>query len=72
MFVLKEQVDREKMMREGTRQIKESLARLVSGLLHRCREQVYICLSELGESGFEQRGELLRAIQKVLTTNSGE
>lgn len=47
---------------------KESLARLVSGLLHRCRERVFICLSELGESGFEQRGELLRAFQKVLTS----
>jgi len=46
---------------------KEALARLVSGLLHRCRENVYICLSELGESGFEQRGDLLRAFQKVLT-----
>jgi len=45
---------------------KESLARLVSGLLHRCREHIYICLSELGESGFEQRGDLLRAFQKVL------
>jgi hypothetical protein len=45
---------------------KEALARLVSGLLHRCRERVYLCLSELGESGFEQRGELLRAFQKVL------
>ena len=45
---------------------RESLARLVSGLLHRCRERVYICLSELGESGFEQRGELLRAFQKVI------
>jgi len=45
---------------------KESLARLVSGLLHRCRERIYICFSELGESGFEQRGELLRAFQKVL------
>ncbi|HSM72518.1 MAG TPA: UvrD-helicase domain-containing protein [Anaerolineales bacterium] len=45
----------------------ESLARLTSGLLHRCREQIYICLSELGESGFEQRGDLLRAFQKVLT-----
>ena len=46
---------------------KEALARLVSGLLHRCRERVYVCLSELGESGFEQRGELLRAFQKVLS-----
>jgi hypothetical protein len=45
---------------------RESLARLVTGLLHRCRERVYICLSELGESGFEQRGELLRAFQNVL------
>jgi hypothetical protein len=45
---------------------KEALARLVSGLLHRCRERIYLCLSELGESGFEQRGELLRAFQKVL------
>ena len=44
----------------------EALARLTSGLLHRCREHIYICLSELGESGFEQRGELLRAFQKVL------
>jgi len=49
---------------------KESLARLVSGLLHRCRERVYLGLSELGESGFEQRGELLRAFQKVLQTNN--
>ncbi|PWB75266.1 MAG: hypothetical protein C3F07_05915 [Anaerolineales bacterium] len=51
---------------------RESLARLASGLLHRCRERVYICLSELGESGFEQRGELLRAFQKVLTSGSTE
>jgi hypothetical protein len=51
---------------------KDSLARLVSGLLHRCRERVYLCLSELGESGFEQRGELLRAFQKVLNSMSTE
>ena len=44
----------------------EALVRLTSGLLHRCKEHVYICLSELGESGFEQRGDLLRAFQKVL------
>lgn len=45
---------------------RQSLARLVSGLLHRCRSRVCIALAELGESGFEQRGELLRAFQKVL------
>jgi hypothetical protein len=44
----------------------QALARLVSGLLHRCRERVYIGLSELGEAGFEQRGELLSAFQRVL------
>jgi len=45
---------------------KEAMARLVSGLLHRCRERVYLGIAELGESGFEGRGELLRAFQKVL------
>jgi superfamily I DNA/RNA helicase len=43
-----------------------AMARVVSGLLHRCRKRVYLCLSELGESGFEQRGDLLRAFQRVL------
>jgi hypothetical protein len=43
-----------------------AMARVVSGLLHRCRERVYLCLAELGESGFEQRGDLLRAFQRVL------
>jgi len=45
---------------------RESLARLTSGLLRRCRERVYLGMSELGESGFEQRGDLLKAFQKVL------
>jgi hypothetical protein len=45
---------------------REAMARLVSGLLRRCRERVYLGIAELGESGFEQRGELLRAFQKVL------
>jgi hypothetical protein len=45
---------------------RETLARLVSGLLRRCRGRIYLGLSELGESGFEQRGELLMAFQKIL------
>jgi len=45
---------------------KEAMARLISGLLRRCRERIYLGIAELGESGFEQRGELLRAFQKVL------
>jgi hypothetical protein len=43
---------------------------VISGLLHRCKERIYICLSELGEGGFEQRGELLRAFQKVLANSA--
>ena len=49
-----------------------AMARVVSGLLHRCRERVYLCLAELGESGFEQRGDLLRAFQRVMNWESTE
>jgi hypothetical protein len=48
----------------------EAMARLISGLLLRCRERIYLGISELGESGFEQRGELLRAFQKVMQNNT--
>jgi hypothetical protein len=49
-----------------------AMARVVSGLLHRCRARVYLCLAELGESGFEQRGDLLRAFQRVMNWESAE
>ncbi|MCE7906510.1 MAG: hypothetical protein DYG87_12040 [Anaerolineae bacterium CFX3] len=48
----------------------ESLARLVRGLLSRCREKIYLAIPELGETGFEQRGTLLRAFQRVLQENN--
>jgi superfamily I DNA/RNA helicase len=51
---------------DEVRASRETMARLTSGLLHRCRQRVYLGLAELGESGFEQRGELIRAFQKVL------
>ena len=44
----------------------EALARLVGGLLARCREKIFPALSDLGAAGFEQRGALLRVFQKVL------
>ena len=47
----------------------EAMARLISGLLLRCRERVYLGISELGESGFEERGELLRAFQRVISSS---
>ncbi len=40
----------------------QTLERLIVGLLRRCRNRVYIGLSELGESGYESRGPLLKAI----------
>ncbi len=48
----------------------ESLARLVRGLLSRCREKIYLAIPELGETGFEQRGTMLRAFQRVLQDDS--
>jgi hypothetical protein len=47
-----------------------TLARLATGLIRRCKEKIYICFSELGESGYEQRGILLRAFNQVLTQDN--
>lgn len=44
----------------------DRLYRLILGLLRRCRRQVYLGLSELGEQGYEQRGPLLWAFNQVL------
>ncbi|HBG75303.1 MAG: hypothetical protein A2X25_12360 [Chloroflexi bacterium GWB2_49_20] len=44
---------------------KKTLARFVSGLLHRCRGRLYLGISNFGENGFEQRGALLRTFQHV-------
>lgn len=43
-----------------------ALARLLTGLLRRCREKLYLGLTDLSESGYEQRGMLIRAFQQVL------
>lgn len=44
----------------------ETLHRLTQGLILRCRRRVYLGFSELGEHGREQKGQLLKAIQRVL------
>jgi hypothetical protein len=44
----------------------EALARLAGGLLSRCREKLFLAIADLSETGFEQRGTLLRAFQKVI------
>jgi len=50
----------------------EALHRLAQGLIRRCRRRVYLGLSELGEQGYEQKGPLLQAIQRVLRSQSAK
>ncbi len=54
---------------DETRANQETLSRLVSGLLRRCRERVVVGISDLGESGFEQRSPLLKAIWRMQLEN---
>jgi hypothetical protein len=44
----------------------DALFRLSLGLIHRCRRGIFLGLSELGEQGYEHKGELLRAIDRAL------
>jgi hypothetical protein len=44
----------------------DGLTRLIAGLIRRCRQSIYICSSNLSESGFEQRGRLLFALNQAL------
>ena len=43
-----------------------ALARLVLGLLRRCRKRIYLGIAQLGEQGHEQQGPLLQIIQRTL------
>jgi hypothetical protein len=45
---------------------RDRLYRLVLGLTRRCRRQIIIVHSEIGEQGYEQRGQLLVALQQML------
>lgn len=42
------------------------LYRLMVGLIRRCRRQIVLGMSDLGEQGYEQRGPMLRVFQRVL------
>jgi len=44
-----------------------SLRRLTLGLTRRCRKAIYLGLSGVNEQGYEQKGELLRAIDQALS-----
>ena len=45
----------------------ETLYRLILGLVRRCRQSIYLGLSDLSEQGYEQRGPLLHALSRLLT-----
>ncbi|MDY7080588.1 MAG: DEAD/DEAH box helicase family protein [Chloroflexota bacterium] len=72
-YVLSRRWDQEAVWTDGdeieTRQ--DALHRLILGLIRRCRYKVYLGLSELGEQGYEQKGPLLHAIQRVLRRQGG-
>jgi len=44
----------------------DALYRLSLGLVRRCRQGIFLGLSDLGEQGYEHKGELLRAIDRAL------
>jgi hypothetical protein len=48
---------------------RDSLRRLSSGLLRRCRRGIFLGLSDLSEQGYEHKGELLRGIDRALRLN---
>ncbi len=48
-----------------------ALGRLVLGLVRRCRKQIYLGVANLSEQGYEQRGPLLQALQRMLRQTRG-
>jgi hypothetical protein len=44
----------------------ETISKLTSGLIRRCREHIFLCVSSVNEQGGEQRGPLLQATQTLL------
>lgn len=42
-----------------------TLARLVSGLIRRCRKGIFLCTNRMNEQGDEQRGPLLTSVQSI-------
>ncbi len=51
---------------------RESLYQLILGLTRRCRTKVYLCISELGENGYESQGELLQVFSRILRRRAAE
>ncbi len=45
---------------------RELLYRITVGLIRRCRQGVYLGISDLGEQGYEQRGPMLYLFQQIM------
>ncbi len=45
---------------------RENLNRLSTGLIHRCRKGIFFCLTKTDERGFEQKGLLIKSLNKSL------
>jgi hypothetical protein len=45
---------------------RERLHHVATGLLRRCQEKIYLGIADLGEEGFEQRGQLLDVFQRIV------
>jgi hypothetical protein len=45
---------------------RQSLHTLVTGLVRRCREGILLGISELGEQGYEHKGQLIKALDRAL------
>ena len=50
----------------------QELYTLLSGLIRRCRKQIYLGYSQLSEQGYEQRGAVLLAVHSMLRRLSRE
>ena len=51
---------------------RESLYQLLIGLTRRCRKGIYLGMSELGENGYENQGELLQVFNRMLRRLAAE
>jgi hypothetical protein len=45
---------------------REMLHNVTVGLLRRCRKQIHLGIADLGEEGYEQRGDLLNVFQRIV------
>jgi hypothetical protein len=46
-----------------------ALDRITTGLMRRCRKSIFGCLTETDERGFDQKGELLIALNKIISNS---